>query len=278
VNFLIFTDIPVWVRPLVRALEMRGAEVRVSDCPEAIRPDDTVVNRTSTHVARKRPEQAARMRAALERWEQESRPVVNGAHCLELGFSKWAQAELMRQCGVATPETRLVKAGVRQLPDQPVLLKPPAGGFGRGIRRLEAGEAMPVELGGDSTDGWVEQAILVPADGAVHRVETLGGKPLYEAVSPITPDCFDYCLAHASPEVALKLPPDIPVTIAEAVANIMKNARMELGSVEYLLDAEGRPWFIDLNPVSSLHPEAATLLGRDPIDCIAAYLCKRKNW
>ena len=115
----------------------------------------------------------------------------------------------------------------------------------------------------------------MPADGAVHRVEALGGEALYEAVSPITTDCFDYCLAHASPEVALRLPSDIPATITGAITNIMKYARIELGSVEYLLDAEGQPRFIDLNPVSSLRPEAAHLLGRDPIDCIAEYLWER---
>ena len=34
------------------------------------------------------------MQAALERWEDESRLVINGADCLELGFSKWAQVVL----------------------------------------------------------------------------------------------------------------------------------------------------------------------------------------
>lgn len=186
-RFFILTDIPVWVRPLVRALEAFGADVHVSNRPEAIRADDVVVNRISTRVARKQPEQAAAMRAALKRWENQSRLVINGAHCLELGFSKWAQAELMRQCGVATPRTELAQPGQRQIPDQPVLLKPAAGGFGRGIRCLEAGEPVPDDLEGDALDGWVEQVILEPSDGVVHRVETLGGKALYEAVSPITP-------------------------------------------------------------------------------------------
>jgi len=275
VRFFIFTDIPVWVRPLVRALEARGTDVQVSDKPEAIRAGDAVVNRISTRVARKQPEQAAAMRAALERWEAEARLVINGAHCLELGFSKWAQVELIRQCGAATPRTEPAQAGRRRIPDQAILLKPPAGGFGRGIRRLEAGEPVPDDLEGSGEDAWVEQVILEPSDGAVHRVETLGGEALYEAVSPITPDCFDYCLAHASPEVALKPASALPGPIAGAVADIMRRAKMELGSVEYLLDSEGRPWFIDLNPVSSLHPGAKELLDRDPIDCIADYLCDR---
>jgi hypothetical protein len=260
VRFFIFTDIPVWVRPLARALEACGADVRVSDCPETIRPQDAVVNRISTRVAR---------------WAKESRRVVNGADCLELGFSKWAQAELMRHCGVRTPRTEIAQAGRRHISDQPILLKPAAGGFGHGIRRLEAGEPVPDDLEGDRPDEWVEQAILEPADGAVHRVETLGGKALYEAVSPVTPDCFDYCLAHATPQVVLKRGTELTGAIARAVGEITSHATMELGSLEYLLDAEGRPWFIDLNPVSSLHPEAKAVLGRDPMDLIADYLCAR---
>lgn len=50
---------------------------------------------------------------------------------------------------------------------------------------------------------------------------------------------------------------------------------MELGSVEYLLDAGGQPCFIDINPVSSLHPEAKSVLGRDPMAMIADHLCDR---
>lgn len=270
-RFFILTDIPVWVRPLVRALEARGADVHVSDRPEAIRAEDVVVNRCSTRVARKQPEHAAAMAQALRCWEKEGRLVVNGADCLGLGFSKWAQAEHLRRCGVATPETKRARPGQRGIPDQPVLLKPPAGGFGRGIRRLEAGEPLP----GDLTDGWVEQVIIEPSDGAVHRVETLGGQALYEAISPITPDCFDYCLAHASPEVVLRKASDLSTATTQAVAEIMNRAGMELGSVEYLFDHAGQPWFIDLNPVSSLHSEAENVLGRDPMACLADYLCGR---
>lgn len=274
-RFFIFTDIPVWVRPLVHALEAKGADVRVSDCPEAIRDDDIVVNRTSTRVARKQPEQATAMAAALQRWGSEGRLVINGAACSELGFSKWAQFKLLRQCGAATPLTALARVGERRIPDHAVLLKPAAGGFGRGIRRLEAGEPVPHQIEKDAFGGWVEQVILKPSDGAVHRVETLGGKALYEAISTIAPDRFDYCLAHSAPDVVLRPPTALPATTAETIGTIMREAGMELGSVEYLLDDDGQPWFIDINPVSSLHPEAKVVLGRDPIDCLADYLCGR---
>jgi biotin carboxylase len=47
---------------------------------------------------------------------------------------------------------------------------------------------------------------------------------------------------------------------------------MELGAVEYLLDEKDNPVFIDLNPVSSFHPGATAVLGRDPLDATASYL------
>jgi hypothetical protein len=275
VRFFIFTDIPVWVRPLAQALEARGAGVHVGDDPEVIHPGDFIVNRISTHVARRHPEKAETMRAALARWEAESRLVINGADCLQLGFSKWLQAQLLERCGVATARTERAQPGARRIPDQPVLLKPPAGGFGRGIRRLEVGEPVPDPLEGAEVDTWIEQEILEPADGAVHRVETLGGDVLYEAVSPIQPDCFDYCLAHASPEVVLKQGSELPPTITADVSRILNFARMDLGSVEYLLDQEGQARFIDINPVSSIHPEAQNVLGRDPMEVIADYLCRQ---
>ncbi len=276
-RFFIFTDIPVWVRPLARALDARGADVSVSDSPGAIRHGDAVINRISTQVARKEPRQAEAMRAALQKWENQGRRVINGARCLEVGFSKWAQAELMERCGVLAPRTEIARAGTRSIRDQPVLLKPAAGGFGRDIQRLGVNEPVPADVENEPGRIWVEQAILTPADGAVHRVETVGSEAMYEAVSPVTPDCFDYCLAHASEQVRLRRGADLPGSITTAIAQLTKAAAMELGSLEYLLDAEGRPHFIDINPVSSLHPNAASVLGQDPIERTVDYLVGGMN-
>jgi pyruvate carboxylase len=63
--------------------------------------------------------------------------------------------------------------------------------------------------------------------------------------------------------------------VAESVKKILRAAKMELGAVEYLLDEEDNPVFIDLNPVSSFHPGATAVLGRDPLDATASYLVHR---
>lgn len=117
--------------------------------------------------------------------------------------------------------------------------------------------------------------MLTPADGCVHRIEILGSDILYEARSPVQPNQFNYCLAHPEPEAVLLSPLEINPEIAEAVRKILRAARMELGAVEYLLDENGDPFFIDLNPVSSLHPGAAAVLGSDPLATTASYLIRR---
>ncbi len=273
----ILTDIPVWVRPLAEALRERGAAVGVVSDPEAVPPDALVVNRISTHVARRKPALAKAMERALQHFEAASRPVVNGARCLELGFSKLAQTELFAECGVPHPRTAAARAGARQFPDIEVLLKPAAGGFGRGIVRLAAGEPAPDRVESNDARPSVEQEVVTPADSAVHRLEMLGGQILYEAVSPIQPDCYDYCLAHASGDVVLRPSSELSPTLCATVARITKAAGMELGSLEYLVGAANAPVFIDLNPVSSLHPSAAKILGDDPISRIADYLFLRSS-
>jgi len=65
--------------------------------------------------------------------------------------------------------------------------------------------------------------------------------------------------------------------VTEPVKRILRAARMELGAVEYLLDEKDNPVFIDLNPVSSFHPGATAVLGRDPLDATASYLIHRSE-
>lgn len=274
-RFTLLTEIPVWVRPLAGALRRRGADVDVIQRPDEIPDDSIVVNRISTRVARKQPELAESMRQALLRCEKESRLVVNGAFCLEVGFSKLAQAKLFEASGVRIPRTAEAQPGVRSLPECTVLLKPPAGGFGRGILRLEPGEPPPESLPSGLPEPWVEQEVIAPVDGAVHRTETLGGKVLYEASTPIVPDCFDYCLAHGDAEGTLLPGSALPLPLQADVAGIVRAAGMELGSVEYVLNADDHPVFIDLNPVSSLHPDAVDTLGKEPLERIAEYLLDR---
>lgn len=270
----IFTDIPVWVRPLARALEAAGAHVVVAQEPDAVADTGMIVNRVSSALVGKMPQRAMAFQNAFVEWAQAGRIIINNADCYRIGHSKLAQANLFEQCGVKTPRTRAAIPGGRALPGLPVLLKPTAGGFGKGIFELGPNENTPDSLFA-SSDGWVEQQRITAADGMVHRIEILGDRILYEARSPLTPGEYNYCLAHAESTVTLSREKDLSATITQPSLWIASVAGMELGAVEYLLDGDGEPVFIDLNPVSSLHPGASDLLGEDPIVMTADYLIRR---
>jgi len=272
----IFTDIPVWVRPLARALENAGAHVIVAEEPDAVADTGIIVNRVSSGLMGNMPQRALAFQDAFAAWARMGRTVVNGADCYRIGHSKLAQAGLFEQCGVKTPQTRAAIPGGRALHGIPVLLKPTAGGFGKGIFELGPNEDAPDSLF-TSTDGWVEQERIIAADGSVHRIEILGDRILYGARSPLTPGEYNYCLAHGESTVTLSRERDLPAAITRPSLRIANIAGMELGAVEYLLDGDGEPVFIDLNPVSSLHPRASDLLGEDPIVMTAGYLIRRMH-
>jgi hypothetical protein len=273
-SILILTDIPEWVRPLVDLLESRGIKVQVAGDPGEIVANGLIVNRVSSLLAERDKARADRITNSLRIWEAEGRSVINGSLCFQTGYSKLAQAKLFIACGVRTPQTYPAVPGGRTIHGQTVLLKPPAGGFGRGIRTLEDGEPAPDGLF-SREDGWIEQEMLTAADGCVHRIEVLGYDILYEARAPLQADKFNYCLAHPEPDVTLWPPREIAPKVTESVKKILRAARMELGAVEYLLDEKDNPIFIDLNPVSSFHPEATAVLGRDPLYATASYLIHR---
>ncbi len=275
-RIILFTDIPVWIRPLAGRLEALGAEVVIAAAIGEVPPDGLVVNRISTLLFRKQPEKGAEFLAALQGWEEGGRAVVNGSRVLALGVSKFAQAGFFDDNGVATPQTARAEAGRRAFPDRSVLLKPGAGGFGRDIFELEPDRPVPSLPGGDSME-WIEQESLVPVDGAVHRVEIIGAKILYDACSRIRSQDYNYCLANTEAEVELRPETAMSPLAAAQARQLATAAGMELGAVEYLLCAGQVPYFIDLNPVSSLHPTAAALLDADPLDLTAEYLLRRAS-
>jgi glutathione synthase/RimK-type ligase-like ATP-grasp enzyme len=273
-SILILTDSPEWIRPLVDLLELRGIKVQVADDPDEIEANGLIVNRVSSLLAERDKARADRLTHSLRTWEGEGRLVINGSLCFQTGCSKLAQAKLFTECGVLTPLTFPAIPGGRAIDGQAVLLKPPAGGFGRGIQMLEDGKSAPDGLFSPE-QGWIEQEMLIAADGCVHRIEVLGSDILYEARVHLQANEFNYCLAHPESDVTLWSPREIAPKVTESVKKILRAAKMELGAVEYLLDEKNNPVFIDLNPVSSFHPGATAVLGRDPLDTTASYLIHR---
>ena len=268
------TDLPVWVRPLVRSLEALAVEVEVVTEPTAVISEGLLVNRVSALIRKKSREATEGFSAMFRELEKKGMTVINGAACFDLGCSKLGQADLFERAGVRTPRTFPAIAGGRAFPGKEALLKPPAGGFGRGIIPLGEDDSAPVELD-DQGDGWIEQEVIESGGQWVHRVEVLGSDVLYEARSPLRAGNFNYCLADPDSETVLVSSSELPTELRDAALRVTRAAGMELGGVEYLVDQDGEPVFIDLNPVSSLHPGAGNLLGTPPIEMTAAYLTQR---
>lgn len=266
---ILLTDIPDWNQPLVEALDRMGIQVVVAADPSEVPGDGVLVNRVSASSAAVDGAYAERVEAFLQSQERLGRRVVNGAKSFRLGFDKLAQADVFSRCGVATPGTHGITSTSRALPNCPVLLKPIAGAYGKGIVRLAPGESIP-EFVVNGRTGFVEQEFIEAADRSVHRVEVVGDTILYGAATRLEEGETNYCLA--SGEVETTLTTEIETQVREAIVRICREARMGLGSVEYLLRDRGDAAYIDLNPVSSYHPKVASLLGFDPFEKCACWL------
>jgi len=200
-------------------------------------------------------------------------PCLNGAGCHVVGASKLLQASLFAKLGVPTPWTLAVSPATleRKLAEFdgrfPLLIKSNTGGRGRGI-------SSPHEVNAETfaPDGIaILQERITSGDGLIHRVEMIGAEVLYEADAPLHPNSFDYCLAGMEPST-LGFRREPPGGIASVCRRLASAAAMDLGSIEFLIDESGELQFIDLNPVSSLMPDAAARLGFDPTEKLDALL------
>jgi len=203
--------------------------------------------------------------------ELEQRPVrvVNDATCHRHAVSKWRQDRAFRNAGLPTPQTTVWQTGqgIPELdPATPWLVKPNLGGRGQRISTdladLEAAAAF---------DGFaIIQHRIDPRDGRIHRVELLNGELLYHATAGLEEARFDYCLGGGlERQVNRRLPPGLETPLRHLAAH----THLELGSVEFLIDHQGVPRFIDLNPTSTLAPSACASIGFDPVDCQAIWIC-----
>ncbi|MGI9182384.1 MAG: hypothetical protein ACR2H9_18045, partial [Longimicrobiaceae bacterium] len=64
-----------------------------------------------------------------------------------------------------------------------------------------------------------------------------------------------------------------PAEIIRQVEGIMAAARIEVGGVEYMIDArDGQPYFYDINALSNFVADAPNVVGFDPFARLVDYL------
>ena len=115
-------------------------------------------------------------------------------------------------------------------------------------------------------------------DGKITRVETLNGKYLYAIDIESPGDAFDLCPADAclvrpgAPTLTMTrvTPPDEIIAAAELIA---AEGRLEIGSVEYLIDdRDGSALFYDINALSNFVARPMEVLGFEPHDVLVDWL------
>ena len=236
--------------------------------------------------------------------------VINGYQSYLIETSKCAQIEIFERLGLRYPRARVVNHTSQVLEASsdlqfPLIIKPNIGGSGAKIqyfaRREDlagAVQAGTIELGIDHTA--LVQEFLSARDGVVVRVEVLDGKFLY-AIRLFPPQAggFNLCPADIcqdeKPPSAERKPvveycpggePEKrrmhiesyqpPSAIVEQVLAIAREAHLDLGGVEYLVnDRDGGPYFYDVNALSNFVTDAVRIVGFNPYERLVDFVVDR---
>ena len=280
---------PQWFLPLFAELDRRGvpyepihAGTLVFDPADHEPRHSLVVNRMSPSAWTRG--HTAALHSTLHYLAYLDRigvPVLNGHDAYLLELSKARQIALLAGLGIAHPRTRVIghpgaaAAAAAEL-EFPVVVKPNVGGSGAGIVSYESLDALAraeIELGVDGTALVQEQ--LPAAGDAIVRVEILDGRFLYAIKLRLLPGSFnlcpaDYCeLPGIADGVSGRGLPieayDPPASVIEDVERIVAAAGLDLGGVEYLVDARtGEPTYYDINALSNFVANAPEVIGFDP--------------
>jgi len=242
--------------------------------------------------------------------------VVNGYDAFRLETSKARQLDLFEKLGLRYPRARVINhpsQAVNAARDLrfPIVVKPNIGGSGAKITRFDSLEELAasslnppllrgeggIDLGIDYTA--LVQEYLPPRDGHIVRVEILNGEFLYAIkVYPKPNEGFnlcpadicqpsnlsisqslslDACPADAAPKLGLKVEAAHPSRqIIENVKRIMREAHIDVGGVEYLVnDNDGEVYYYDINALSNFVSDAVNVVGFDPFPRLVDYLAER---
>jgi hypothetical protein len=233
-------------------------------------------------------------------------PVINPYEAFVVETSKALQIEIFEQLGVRYPRARVINhaslapeaaAGF----DFPVIVKPNIGGSGAKIQKFNSCEeleraatASSIDLGYDSTA--LLQEFLPATDGAIVRVEVLGGEFLYairiftdqngnfnlcpadicqDNQPPAEPQDFSRCLASDKRRLHIEaLRP--PRHVIDAAIRIAQEARLDVGGIEYLVsERNGEVYFYDVNALSNFVTDAPRIVGFDPYERFVDFVLQR---
>jgi RimK-like ATP-grasp domain len=308
----IYYEHPDWFRPLFNELDRRGVDYEAVNADrhayDATNGDGSqyglVFNRMSPSAyLRGRGHSILYTLNYLAHLEQLGVRVVNGLTAFRTETSKALQLSLLKSLNLPFPAARVIHhpdsapaaaEGLRF----PVVVKANIGGSGAGIVRYDRPEDLEravlegrVKLGVDETA--LVQEFIPARGGRITRVEVLGYEYLYAINVYSSGESFNLCPADIcqstdgvelargacpvdAPKNNLRVEradPD-PEIIAD-VERIMREADIEIGGVEYMIDdRDGQRYYYDINALSNFVADAPRVIGFDPFQRLADYLEK----
>ncbi len=304
-DLVVIHEHPEWQKPLFEALERRRVRYAPFDVKRAAFSNAAApaarlyFNQASPSAYVRGNSRAVPLALAFMRTlERQGARVLNGADVFALELSKSAQAALLHTLGIDTPRTitfndvSALRASAREIA-WPALLKPDQGGSGARIQVVQSMDEVEAIFVADPAVWLPDNLFLLqeflphdPNQGIV-RLEFLGGELLY-AMRVKTHGRFNLCPspvcnpeegdgtcevpAAAMPPVEFYPFPEVPADAVEAATRVVKAARMDVGSVEYLETPDGRRVFYDINANSNLRPSVAAAFGFDPFERVVDYL------
>lgn len=217
-------------------------------------------------------------------YEQLGLPFTGGnASLLHLNLDKHLAKTVLASRGVRVPSGVLVTPQERQLPRNltyPVMIKPNCEGSSKGITQNSVATT-PVEaertirdLLGRYPAGLVVESFIVGRELSVPFIESYPGRFL--GIVEHTFDLertggkyniYDYDMKQGGPSAA-GVRAVCPATLSAAAQRAVMDMATkvfrvmtcpDIGRVDIRLREDGRPFFIELNPLPSLHPEASMM-------------------
>jgi len=308
----IYYEHPDWFRPLFAELDRREIAYDRLDAGshsyepgESTAPWSLIFNRASPSAYLRGHAQATfHTLHWLRHLERLGVPIVNGSHVYALELSKANQIDLLASLELPYPRSRAINnparavEAARQL-RYPVLIKANVGGSGAGITKYDSERSLADAISAGNVSLGIDGVALVQEaaplrDGHITRVETLGGDYLYAInVFPAT-GSFDLCPADAcqtttgvelvrgacavdAPKSGLRVEGTTPPReIIAQVERIAREAQLDVGGIEYLVDdRDGRHYFYDVNALSNFVADAPNVVGFDPFTNLVDYLEQR---
>lgn len=219
-------------------------------------------------------------------YEQLRFPYTGGnPSLLHMNLDKHLAKTVVSARGICVPQGVLVTPTSRELPDElqyPLIIKPNAEGSSKGVTQDSVVEDRPTCL--ERIDrllerypaGLVVEEFIQGRELSVPILEAFPGKILEIVEHTFELDevggkynIYDYDMKQGGERaraVGIVCPPELPTEHREAVVETARRvfevmSCPDFGRVDIRLRDDGTPYFIELNPLPSLHPAASLMVA-----------------